>query len=253
MVVSIEWFVLQNLSMDALILVLAARLAGVRVGWARVAGGALLGCGYAVCAYLPWGRGLLGLLPRTAACAGMTLVLCMGRYVSNWRRTLRAFGFVWLSTLLMGGTGAGVMYLLGAAGYGPTAALGTAAVGGGMIVLLTCQRNRRAGSPVCMLSIQMGGRRVRFPAAVDTGNVLVEPLSNLPVIVVEKRALRGMEAARPHREVPFASVGGQGVLYAYFPDRVWVDGREVEAMIAVYEGTLCMEGYGLIPGRCASA
>lgn len=253
MVVSIEWFVLQNLSMDALILVLAARLAGVRVGWARVAGGALLGCGYAVCAYLPWGRGLLGLLPRTAACAGMTLVLCMGRHVSNWRRTLRAFGFVWLSTLLMGGTGAGVMYLLGAAGYGPTAALGTAAVGGGMIVLLTCQRNRRAGSPVCMLSIQMGGRRVRFPAAVDTGNVLVEPLSNLPVIVVEKRALRGMEAARPHREVPFASVGGQGVLYAYFPDRVWVDGREVEAMIAVYEGTLCMEGYGLIPGRCASA
>ena len=253
MVVCIEWFVLQNLSMDALILVLAARLAGVRVGWARVAGGALLGCGYAVCAYLPWGRGLLGLLPRTAACAGMTLVLCMGWHVSNWRRTLRAFGFVWLSTLLMGGTGAGVMYLLGAAGYGPTAALGTAAVGGGMIVLLTCQRNRRAGSPVCMLSIQMGGRRVRFPAAVDTGNVLVEPLSNLPVIVVEKRALRGMEAARPHREVPFASVGGQGVLYAYFPDRVWVDGREVEAMIAVYEGTLCMEGYGLIPGRCASA
>lgn len=252
MVVSIEWFVLQNLSMDALILVLAARLAGVRVGWARVAGGALLGCGYAVCAYLPWGRGLLGLLPRTAACAGMTLVLCMGRHVSNWRRTLRAFGFVWLSTLLMGGTGAGVMYLLGAAGYGPTAALGTAAVGGGMIVLLTCQRNRKAGSPVCMLSIQMSGRRVRFPAAVDTGNVLVEPLSNLPVIVVEKRALRGMEAARPHREVPFASVGGQGVLYAYFPDRVWVDGREVEAMIAVYEGTLCMEGYGLIPGRCAS-
>lgn len=253
MVVSIEWFVLQNLSMDALILVLAARLAGVRVGWARVAGGALLGCGYAVCAYLPWGWGLLGLLPRTAACAGMTLVLCMGRHVSNWRRTLRAFGFVWLSTLLMGGTGAGVMYLLGAAGYGPTAALGTAAVGGGMIVLLTCQRNRKAGSPVCMLSIQMSGRRVRFPAAVDTGNVLVEPLSNLPVIVVEKRALRGMEAARPHREVPFASVGGQGVLYAYFPDRVWVDGREVEAMIAVYEGTLCMEGYGLIPGRCASA
>ena len=108
MVVSIEWFVLQNLSMDALILVLAARLAGVRVGWARVAGGALLGCGYAVCAYLPWGRGLLGLLPRTAACAGMTLVLCMGWHVSNWRRTLRAFGFVWLSTLLMGGTGAGV-------------------------------------------------------------------------------------------------------------------------------------------------
>ena len=70
MTVSIEGFVLQNLLMNALILILAARLAGVRAGKLRIGLASALGCGYAVCAYLPWGRLLLGLLPRTAACAG---------------------------------------------------------------------------------------------------------------------------------------------------------------------------------------
>lgn len=250
MTVSIEWFVVQNLCMNALILTLAARLAGIRMRWARTGGAAALGCGYAVCAYLPWGGWLLGLIPRTLVCGAMTLAMCMGRCVSDWKRTLRTFGFIWLGTLLLGGTGAGVMYLLGAAGYGPVAALATAAVGSAMLVFLTCQRNRSAGSPVQTLSIQMGGRRVRFPASVDTGNVLVEPLSNLPVIVVERRALCGMEQGRPHRSVPFASVGGEGVLWAYAPDHVWVGGKEVEAYVAVYDGRLCMEGCGLIPGRC---
>ena len=114
MTVSIEGFVLQNLLMNALILILAARLAGVRAGKLRIGLASALGCGYAVCAYLPWGRPLLGLLPRTAACAGMTLLLCGGRLGREWRRTVRAFAFIWISTALLGGTGAGLMYLLGA-------------------------------------------------------------------------------------------------------------------------------------------
>ena len=119
MTVSIEWFVAQNLGMNALTLLLAARLAGIRTGKGRVLAAAALGCAYAVAAYLPWGRFLLGLLPRTAVCAGMTLLLCAGPRVSCWKRTLRVFAFVWVATLLLGGTGAGVLYLLGASGYGP--------------------------------------------------------------------------------------------------------------------------------------
>ena len=85
---------------------------------------------------------------------------------------------------------------------------------------------------------------------VDTGNVLVEPVSNLPVIVVERRALQGLEAGRRPRPVPFTSVGGSGILPAFAADAVRVDGREVEAYIAVYDGALSEEGQALIPGRC---
>lgn len=150
MTVSIEGFVLQNLLMNALILILAARLAGVRAGKLRIGLASALGCGYAVCAYLPWGRPLLGLLPRTAACAGMTLLLCGGR---EWRRTVRAFAFIWISTALLGGTGAGLMYLLGARGYGPLAALGTAALGGGALIALTAARNRKMSSRTALLTV----------------------------------------------------------------------------------------------------
>ena len=50
MTVSIEGFVLQNLLMNALILILAARLAGVRAGKLRIGLASALGCGYAACA-----------------------------------------------------------------------------------------------------------------------------------------------------------------------------------------------------------
>ena len=48
MTVSIEWFVAQNLGMNALTLLLAARLAGIRTGKGRVFAAAALGCAYAV-------------------------------------------------------------------------------------------------------------------------------------------------------------------------------------------------------------
>ena len=106
MTIGIEWFLMQNLGMNALILSLAARIASVRTARGRVLAASAVGCAYAVCAYLPWGKALLGLLPRTAVCAGMVCIVCGGG--SPVRRTLRVFGFVWVATLLLGGTGAGV-------------------------------------------------------------------------------------------------------------------------------------------------
>lgn len=250
MVIGIEWFVVQNLGMNALILTMAARLARVRMEKKRILAASVLGCAYAVCAYLPWGRWLLGLLPRTLVCACMTIMVCSLRRMREMGRTLRVFCFVWLSTLLLGGTGAGLMYMLGASGYSPLAALVTAVLGSAVLLFLTAQRNSSKVSPMAQLTVVCGSRAVRFSAVVDTGNVLVEPLSNLPVIVAEKDALRGLEKGRSMRCVPFASVGGQGMLPAFLPDRIRIDGRECDACIAVYDGSLCPEGHALIPGRC---
>lgn len=250
MVIGIEWFVVQNFGMNALILTLAVRLARVRANKRHILAASALGCAYAVCAYLPWGRWLLGLLPRTLICTVMTVMVCSARRMREIGRTLRVFGFVWLSTLLLGGTGAGLMYMLGASGYSPFAALITAVLGTTVLMFLTAQRNQHDVSPMVQLTVVCGSRAVRFSAVVDTGNVLAEPLSNLPVIVAEKAALCGLEEGRSMRCVPFASVGGEGRLYAFLPDRIRIDGREYDACIAVYDGSLCPEGHALIPGRC---
>ena len=68
MTVSIEWFVAQNLGMNALMLLLAARLAGIRTGKGRVFAAAALGCAYAVAAYCPGGGSCSGCSrgPRSA-------------------------------------------------------------------------------------------------------------------------------------------------------------------------------------------
>lgn len=130
------------------------------------------------------------------------------------------------------------------------AAAVTAVLGGAALLVLSRRKEREPGSPTALLTVRAGGRRVSLPAVVDTGNVLVEPVSNLPVIVVERRALQGLEAGRRPRPVPFTSVGGSGILPAFAADAVRVDGREVEAYIAVYDGALSEEGQALIPGRC---
>ena len=64
----------------------------------------------------------------------------------------------------------------------------------------------------------------------DSGNHLVEPFSNRPVIVVERAALDGLltipdsvEDLPPNgvwRVVPFDSLGGEGLLPAFSPDSV---------------------------------
>lgn len=251
MTICLEWFVVQNLSMDAVILWLAARLASVRTGGRRILSAAVLGCGYALLAYQPWGGWLMGVVPRTAVCGGMAALVCLPR-IAEWKRLLRVFAFVWVATFLLGGTGAGVMYLLGAKGYGAGAALVTAAAGGGLCLLLTVQRNRRISSRTVAVVLRCGRRRVSVEAVVDTGNVLVEPLSNLPVIVVQRDALCGLEQGQPMRCVPFTSVGGPGELMAFAPDEVRVDGRPADAVVAVYRGNLCAAGQALLPGWLAA-
>ena len=90
-----------------------------------------------------------------------------------------------------------------------------------------------------------------LPAVVDTGNVLVEPVSNLPVIVVERRALQGLEAGRRPRPVPFTlRRGGAGFCRPLRRTRCGWTAARVEAYIAVYDGALSEEGQALIPGRC---
>ena len=208
----------------------------------------LVGCGYAVCACLRYGR-FLRLLPVQGMIAlGMTLLLTERRLWEK-RRLLRMTGTVWICSLLLGGTGFGVMALLGRGGFGLPPALLTALIGTAAVLFLAARQNAQ---PVRAAEVEItsGGTRVSFSAAVDTGNTLTEPVSGLPVIVVERKALCGTVPKSGLRCVPYATVSGGGRLYAFLPERVRVNGREVSACVAACDAKLKIEGHGLIPGRC---
>lgn len=106
------------------------------------------------------------------------------------------------------------------------------------------------GEPACRLTIRHQDRQVQVFAKADSGNALREPFSGLPVIVCHADSVKALAPAsvldffspaagsQPGpglRLVPFETVGGQGLLPAFKPDRVEIakTGRELECYIAL--------------------
>ena len=56
-----------------------------------------------------------------------------------------------------------------------------------------------------------------FDGIIDTGNMLAEPFSGYPVLLVTDAQL---STAAPTRVIPYTSVGGDGLLYGFRPKRV---------------------------------
>lgn len=102
----------------------------------------------------------------------------------------------------------------------------------------------------CKMEIWRQGKSAKIIAKVDTGNSLTEPFSGLPVAVVERSAIASILPAvdlmlvgkgenqaigEKIRMIPFGSIGGQGVLPAFQPDRCVIHhGKQVIETTAFY-------------------
>lgn len=95
-------------------------------------------------------------------------------------------------------------------------------------------------SDICKIKLINNGRYCEFYGKIDTGNSLCEPFSGIPVIVVNESAVKDMAEdeffnlinhtepinilKQNYRLVPFQSVGGEGLLPAFIPKEVYIDG-----------------------------
>ena len=115
-------------------------------------------------------------------------------------------------------------------------------LGGGIMVGLAGRR-RHAGSGPVWVRAGMDGRSVGFPALIDTGNRLREPLSGQPVLIVRDARVRSILPSSGYRQVAFGSVGGGGTLRCFRPDRLTLEvgprvRRVPDAWIAIFPGRL---------------
>lgn len=100
------------------------------------------------------------------------------------------------------------------------------------------------------------GTTKRVTALIDTGNSLVEPISQKPVSVVEKECVREHRQSfspKDFRIIPYTSVGNSGgLLEGYFIKKIRIYGRDVprereHAIIAISEGKItCEKKYQMI-------
>lgn len=184
--VSLEWFLLDNLATNWLLLKLSGALGGIAVRPVRGLLTALLGTLWDLVALGKWPR-LLS-LPGRIACLLVT-ALCVSR-----REYGRALLSLLIASLLLGG---GLLLLtLGQAGpWTGGVLLGTvplrAAVYGLCLLPLGIRAVRRLvhrgyeGDCRRVVTLTVGSEKHVLTALVDSGNLLTEPLSGLPVVLVE--------------------------------------------------------------------
>ena len=84
------------------------------------------------------------------------------------------------------------------------------------------------GSGVCKIEIEVNEQSYFFPAKIDTGCNLVEPFSGNYVIIAEQNIFDDyVPDETKTRIIPFESLGGNGIVKGFPPDKVKIDGKEI--------------------------
>lgn len=245
--VYIELVLFNNFAVDMLLEVCTLTAFGERGGKLRCVFAALIGAvagtAYAVVP-TPWRIAIRVLLapmmtvvffkPKEGKLAHKLLELCMATAV------FCAF------TFLVGGATKGMSYLLGVDvnGY---ATLGL--VAGALAILIICARaiarkRSHAGARVKKVFVCASGQRIGCNALLDSGNLLVDDLSGLPVVIISDSLFAKLGDCRREGFISVNSVSGCGTLPLIALDGVEVDGVRLRALGAL--GRISSAGYDVI-------
>jgi len=257
-----------NLAVNYLVLLATAKISAVYIKRLKILLGAALGGAYAVAAVLI-AQSLIQSIWFKIGAAVLMLLVCFGRERGLLRIALiffavsAAFGGIVLAVSLIGGGGAHealvpvslkVLLPSFAATYAVTA-----------LVFKKLGR-RRAGGFVHIV-IKNSGRKTELNSLIDTGNSLTDPISGGKVLIAEADALAplferkvaeiicsgsknptqmlenlsGCDTA--FRLIPYSAVGlERGLLLAFKPESITVNGKNTEGMLVAVSPTRLSEG-----------
>ncbi|HKM39219.1 MAG TPA: sigma-E processing peptidase SpoIIGA [bacterium] len=274
-----------NVVMNFIILVCTSWLAQIPVRMGRLTSGALLGAAYAVHLILyptsrfgGWGTKI----------AVSVLILVAAYYPLSPIRFFRVAGYFYLVSFTLGGAALAVYYLTQGqilATPGPRAGMSwwILAIALAVASALTqftwayFKRRRWQQELKTTLIVDWRQRQVKIPGILDSGNMLVDPFTGAPVVVVEALALKGIipekiiklvteeirgrldlehleqllmaePSADRFRVIPFDSLGHKNALLLGFrPDRVQLEyGAQMvpvpHAVVGLSPGKLSPEG-----------
>ena len=236
-----------NLLADYLLCLSAGRICGLYLRRKRYLLAAFLGALYAVAVVLP-GCGFLAWPPlRLASGLGMGLTA-----FSAEQRPFRCAGVLLAVSAAYGGAIWALALAAGVSGPVPLSGrvllLAFALCYAGVRLLFRL-RAKRAEAGRAEIRLSFRGRESRFTALVDTGNSLCDPVSGSPVLVVcphvMDRVVPGsgdlfahltavelveLSNSQPElcgclRLLPYSTLDGRGLLPAFRPDSLSVNGR----------------------------
>ncbi len=247
-----------DFSMDFLSLYAAGRLFCLRMRFFRLALAAGCGALYGLCAVLLNLSGLGGVCLNLAVCAAMTAV-AYGR-CGGARRFGRAFFGVWGCGAFL----AGMISLVSGGlqtGRGAGGILDFLLAAGAAVIGVTRLLRRRVSRASIRVRIPYGERCFEGDALPDSGNLLTDPLSGLPVVLLSAPTARGIgwqshelpadgTTPRGVRAVPIRTSAGTRIVYGFFCPSLTILGgphpRQASAVVCVDETVSDFGGCGAL-------
>jgi stage II sporulation protein GA (sporulation sigma-E factor processing peptidase) len=247
-----------NTLMNLLTLYIAGRLSGQRARLGRYLAASALGGLYAALMLLPFMQALGNV--------GVKIALSLIMAALSWRiRGWLPFLKGWASLVGVTAVGGGGAYAAaalldslqpwsGTVRVGENALLLTALGAVSLALFSSSALRRRGGAPArCSLRIWQAGRRYELEALLDTGNMLREPVSGLPVVLLDKGVGGKLAGCWPAAvEIPFGTAGGVSAVRAAPAERVdalcggrWK--RLGDVYLAVCDGRLAGGVEALLP------
>ena len=282
--VYIDLYFMINFAMDFLCFYLTTWLLSLHRSLLRTMLASAFGALYACVALLVGMRGVWSILADLAIC----LIMCaIAYYRPKEARAVAVDALVYSAvSILLGGAMTALFYFFNRMGLDRL--LGSEEDADGVSVWLFALiaiagaigtafggrlMRKKATRRACRVSITLGGRTVTLDGICDSGNLLCEPISALPCIIIDPECLdklvgRGDARAvidrriedlsegicRRVRVIPMRTVGGESVGYGIRADRVRVElGREsrsVEAFILATNEPISADGArALVPSE----
>ncbi|MBR0230930.1 MAG: sigma-E processing peptidase SpoIIGA [Clostridia bacterium] len=254
-----------NFCVDLLCLFIAGRLCGHGARPRRTVAAAAIGGGYS---FVPL---LLPELPDAAAfamhvAAGALICAAAFGIKAGIKKTALVFAAFAATEALVGGLVNGVFGLAYGEGAGgrqsPAAFAAILAFSALAAALYGLAARRSRKTRCCTLKFRACGETVRARLLVDSGNLVTEPFSALPVIVLSHTALPyplsdplGGAFPAQIRLIPYKTANGAGCLYGFRPEKAEIaapglKNKEVEAFIGIDTETAEYSGYdGILPAE----
>ena len=281
MTIYLDIVILENLIMNYIILYVTGTINKVEMHIWKLLLSSMLGSAYAVITYLSIVQGYLGFIFKILLSIAMIHIAFQPNHYKTMGKHIVLF---YLVSFALGGCAFFLLYyikpqniLMKNGVFIGTYPIKIAILGGLLgAIVITIAFNIRKGKirrkdMFCEIEICFKKHSIKVKAMLDTGNLLREPITGTPVIVVEKEEikqllseemlknlsnlLQGKEAdpmdpehISRFRVIPFSSLGRQnGMLLGFRPDDVFLYWEEQKilkrnVMIGIYEKSLTKNG-----------
>ncbi len=247
--VYVDIYFIENVMMDALLLILVALLLKEKIRWWRLVTASLAGGAGAVLILVSGIRfGVIYVLSVLFLDAMMVLI-CIYHPKNRIPFRRPVLGVIYLHGM-MSAYGKLMECVIRLAGAHSAQTIVTVVLTG-IVAILVVYRNVAGSRHIYNVTLTENGEDIAIRALFDTGNLLCDPVSGKPVSVMEETdEIRQWMTKYPHkyRVIPYRSVGNEhGILEGIVVERMMIQKEEGEivkreAVVALYKGKLSRDG-----------